>query len=120
MKRLMAGGLTVSVMALAGCSGGGDDGVPMFVVDALWPQPLEYPYILGPVSGVTVAPDGNVLIVTRQDGFSQINEINSVTGSGDCCTPTQAVLEYRPDGSLVLVAPSTGRLYRLPAESLVP
>jgi DNA-binding beta-propeller fold protein YncE len=73
----------------------------MFVVDALWPQPLEYPYILGPVSGVTVAEDGNVLIVTRQDGFSQINEINSVTGSGDCCTPTQAVLEYTPDGALV-------------------
>jgi DNA-binding beta-propeller fold protein YncE len=64
-------------------------------------MPLEYPTILGPVSGVTVAPDGNILIVTRQDGFSAVNEINSVTGTGQCCTPSQAVLEYRPDGSLV-------------------
>jgi len=103
MKRLIVGGLGLSVMALAGCSGGGEggDGVPTFEVDALWPMPLEYPNILGPVAGVTVAPDGNVLIVTRQDGFSSINEINSVTGTGDCCTPTQAVLEYAPDGSLV-------------------
>jgi DNA-binding beta-propeller fold protein YncE len=102
MKRLIVGGLAVSVVGLAGCGGeGGTGDVPTFVVDALWPQPLAYPYILGPVSGVTVAPDGNILIVTRQDGFSQINEINSVTGTGQCCTPTQAVLEYQPDGSLV-------------------
>jgi DNA-binding beta-propeller fold protein YncE len=102
MKRLIVGGLAVSVMgALAGCSGGGSDDVPTFEVDALWPQPLEYPAILGPVSGVTVAPDGNILVVTRQDGFSSINEINSVTGTGTCCTPTQAVLEFTPDGALV-------------------
>ena len=31
-----------------------------------------------------------------------------------------ASMAVGPDGSLVLVAPSTGRLYRLPAESLVP
>jgi len=103
MKRLVVGGLTLSVMGLAACSGGGGNGdVPTFVVDAFWPQPLERPYILGPVSGVTVASDGNILIVTRQDGFNQVNEINSVTGTGSCCTPTEgAVLEFAPDGSLV-------------------
>jgi len=103
MKRLVVGGLTLSVMGLAGCGGGGGNGdVPTFVVDAFWPQPLERPYILGPVSGVTVASDGNILIVTRQDGFNQVNEINSVTGTGSCCTPTEgAVLEFTPDGSLV-------------------
>jgi DNA-binding beta-propeller fold protein YncE len=62
---------------------------------------LEYPNILGPVSGVTVADDGNLLIVTRQDGFSRANEVNVVTETGDCCRPTQAVLEYAADGSLV-------------------
>lgn len=101
MKRSIVGGLAVCVAAIAGCSGEGGDGVPTFEVDALWPMPLEYPYILGPVSGVTVAPDANVLIVTRQDGFNSINEINSVTGTGTCCTPSQAVLEFTPDGSLV-------------------
>jgi DNA-binding beta-propeller fold protein YncE len=85
----------------AGCGGGDDGTVPTFVVDALWPMPLEYPAILGPVSGVTVAPDGNILIVTRQDGFSAVNEINSVTGTGDCCTPTAAVVEFAPDGRKV-------------------
>jgi DNA-binding beta-propeller fold protein YncE len=64
-------------------------------------MPLEYPNILGPVSGVTIADDGNLLIVTRQDGFSNANEVNVVTETGDCCRPTQAILEYAPDGSLV-------------------
>jgi len=91
----------MAALLSAGCSGGDDGTVPTFVVDALWPQPLEYPSILGPVSGVTVAPDGNILIVTRQDGFSAVNEINSVTGTGDCCTPSLAVLEFAPDGRKV-------------------
>ena len=69
MRRLVVGGLALSALTLAGCGGGGaPDGAPMFVVDALWPQPLEYPYILGPVSGVTVAPDGNVLIAETNNG----------------------------------------------------
>ncbi|MDR0787941.1 MAG: hypothetical protein LBG44_08765, partial [Gemmatimonadota bacterium] len=43
----------------AGCTALAQDSqVPTFEVDPLWPQPLDYPYILGPVSGVTVAPDG--------------------------------------------------------------
>jgi hypothetical protein len=102
MRRIVRRAAAAVVSALVGgCSSGDDGTVPTFVVDALWPMPLEYPYILGPVSGVTVAPDGNVLIVTRQDGLSAINEINSVTGTGDCCTPTEAVLEFAPDGSKV-------------------
>jgi DNA-binding beta-propeller fold protein YncE len=90
------------LVAASGCAAAGQgSAVPTFAVDPLWPMPLEYPYILGPVSGVAVAPDGNILIVTRQDGFSQVNEINSVTLTGTCCTPSQAVLEYAPDGTLV-------------------
>lgn len=103
MSRLVVrrAGAALAIVVSAGCSRGDDGMVPTFAVDALWPMPLEYPYILGPVSGVTVAPDGNVLILTRQDGFNQVNEINSVTGTGECCTPSQAVLEFRPDGSKV-------------------
>jgi DNA-binding beta-propeller fold protein YncE len=93
------------LIGIVGCATGApavqDLRVPTFAVDPLWPMPLEYPYILGPVSGVTVAPDGNILIVTRQDGFSQVNEINSVTNTGTCCTPSQPVLEYAPDGRLI-------------------
>jgi len=94
-------GLTGAVLIAAtlGCSDSVE--VPQFEVDPFWPQPLEHPLILGPISGVTVAPDGNILIVTRQDGFNAGNEINSVTGTGTCCTPTQAVLEYTPEGRLV-------------------
>ena len=101
MRLIVEGAVAALLVGLSvGCTD--DDGqVPTFEVDAFWPMPLDYPNILGPVSGVTVAPDGNVLIVTRQDGFSRGNEINSVTGTGDCCTPTKAVLEYAPDGSLV-------------------
>ncbi len=89
------------LLLTAGCAELGDDQVPTFEVDALWPMPLEYPYILGPVSGVTVAPDDHIIILTRQDGFSSANEINTVTGTGTCCTPSQAVLEYAPDGTLM-------------------
>jgi len=92
----------VAALLLVGMTVGcGEAQVPTLEIDPFWPQPLEYPNILGPVSGVTVAPDGNILIVTRQDGFSQVNEINSVTGTGTCCTPTLAVVEYAPDGALV-------------------
>jgi len=102
MRLHFRGAVAAVVAGLStGCAPADDGTVPTFVVDALWPMPLEYPYILGPVSGVTVAPDGNVLIVTRQDGFSQVNEVNSVTGTGDCCTPTQAVVEFAPDGRKV-------------------
>lgn len=90
----------------AGC-GDADAPVPTFEV-ALWPMPLEYPYILGAVTGVTVAPDGHVLVVTRQDHFNHAgpgSEIGATTmgavRSGQCCVPTQAVLEFDPDGNLV-------------------
>jgi hypothetical protein len=99
-RRIVGGVSTVLLVGLSAACTVGDD-VPTFEVDALWPMPLDYPNILGPVSGVTVADNGNVLIVTRQDGFSRANEINVVTETGDCCRPTQAVLEFAPDGSLV-------------------
>jgi DNA-binding beta-propeller fold protein YncE len=99
-RSLVFGGATAAAL-LVGLTAGCEAQLPVLEVDPFWPQPLEYPYILGPISGITVAPDGNILIVTRQDGFNTGNEINSVQGTGDCCTPTQAVLEYAPDGSLV-------------------
>ncbi len=100
-RRGIVGGVTGAVLVGLSAACGVGDNVPTFEVDAFWPMPLEYPNILGPVSGVTVADDGNVLILTRQDGFSRANEVNVVTETGDCCIPTQAVLEYAPDGSLV-------------------
>lgn len=99
-RRSLFFGGTAAIL-LVGVTTGCEAQVPSFEVDPFWPAPLEYPSILGPVSGVTVAPDGNILIVTRQDGFSSVNEINSVTGTGDCCTPIDAVVEFAPDGSLV-------------------
>jgi len=105
MKRLIVRGAAVTVIAgmTAGCSVRDDGTVPLYEVDALWPQPLEYPNILGPVSGVTVAPDGNVLIVTMsaRELFSAANEINTLTGTGECCTPVPGVVEFAADGSLV-------------------
>ena len=101
-RRIVGGVAAVLLVGLnVACAEDFGDDVPTFEIDAFWPMPLEYPNILGPVSGVTVADNGNVLIVTRQDGFSRANEVNVVTETGDCCRPTQAVLEYAPDGSLV-------------------
>ena len=105
MKRLIVRGAAVVAMAgaSAGCPAADDGTVPLLEVDALWPMPLEYPAILGPVSGVTVAPDGNVLIVTMsaRELFSAANEINTLTGTGGCCTPVLGVVEFAADGSLV-------------------
>ncbi len=105
MKRLSVRGAAIVMMAglSAGCGVTDDGTVPLFEIDALWPQPLEYPAILGPVSGVTVAPDGNVLIVTMsaRELFSAANEINTLTGTGECCTPVPGVVEFAADGSLV-------------------
>ncbi len=105
MKRLIVRGAAGLAIAgsIAGCAPSDDGTVPLFEVDALWPQPLEYPAILGPVSGVAVAPDGNVLVVTMsaRELFSAANEINTLTGTGECCTPVPGVLEFAADGSLV-------------------
>jgi hypothetical protein len=105
MKRLIVRGAAVAAIAGmgAGCAVRDDGTVPLYEVDALWPQPLDYPAILGPVSGVTVAPDGNVLIVTMsaRELFSAANEINTLTGTGECCTPVPGVVEFAADGSLV-------------------
>jgi DNA-binding beta-propeller fold protein YncE len=89
--------------SIASCAPSDDGTVPLFEVDALWPQPLEYPAILGPVSGIDIAPDGNVLVVTMSDRalFSAANEINTLTGTGECCTPVPGVVEYAADGSVV-------------------
>ncbi len=100
-SRRIVGAVALALLVGLSAACGPGDNVPTFEVDAFWPAPLEYPNILGPVSGVTVADDGNILIVTRQDGFSRANEVNVVTETGTCCRPTQAVLEYAADGSLI-------------------
>ncbi|MCH7857490.1 MAG: hypothetical protein IIB37_12125 [Gemmatimonadetes bacterium] len=100
-RRGIVGAVAAPLLVGLSAACGPGDNVPTFEVDAFWPMPLEYPNILGPVSGVTVADDGNILIVTRQDGFSRANEVNVVTETGDCCRPTAAVVEYAPDGSYV-------------------
>jgi len=121
MKRLIVRGAAAMVVAgsLAGCGISDDGTVPLLEVDALWPEPLEYPTILGPVSGVTVAPDGNILIVTitSLDQFSAANEINVDTGTGECCTPTQSVLEFAADGSLVRQWGNPNQGYPWPARA---
>jgi hypothetical protein len=89
---------------LAGCSADGPDGqVPTFEVNPFWPQPIEYPNIFGAVSGVTRAPDGNILILTRYDqaAFGGSADLNVDRGVSSCCKYSPAVLEFAPDGSLV-------------------
>ena len=100
-RRRIFGGVAAGLLVGLSAACGPGDNVPTFEVDAFWPMPLDYPNILGPVSGVTVADDGNILIVTRQDGFDGRTETNVLNATGTCCRPTQAVLEYAPDGSLV-------------------
>jgi NHL repeat len=89
---------------LAGCASDGQDGqVPTFEVNPFWPQPIEYPNIFGAVSGVTIAPDGNILIVSRYDqaAFGGSADLNVDRGVSSCCKYAPAVLEFAPDGSLV-------------------
>ena len=60
-QRLLLGGVAAALLVGVGasCTAADDGQVPTFEVDAFWPMPLEYPNILGPVSGVTIADDGN-------------------------------------------------------------
>lgn len=99
--------VAVPLALLMGCDGGegGDQAgqVPTFEVNPFWPQPIEYPNIFGAVSGVTTAPDGNILIVTRYDqaAFGGSADLNVDRGVSSCCKYSPAVLEFAPDGSLV-------------------
>jgi uncharacterized membrane protein len=74
---------------LAGCAEGSaaEGGVPTFEVNPFWPQPLEYPQIFGPIAGVAVAPDGNILVVTRYDQaqFGGSADRNVDTNTSNCC-----------------------------------
>ncbi len=90
------------LMLFAGCAS--DDGrVPTFEVNPFWPQPIEYPNIFGPVSGVAIAPDGNILIVTRYDQaqFGGSADRNVDGGVSSCCKYATPVMEFAPDGTLV-------------------
>ena len=100
-RRGIVGAVAAPLLVGLSAACGPGDNVPTFEVDPFWPIPLEYPNILGPVSGVTVADDGNILIVTRQDGFSNANEVNVVTETGDCCRPRASLLTSptRPSSS---------------------
>ncbi len=91
------------VVSSVACAGADDGQVPILEVNPFWPMPLEYPNILGPVSGLTVAPDGNILIVTRYDqaAFGGSADLNVERSTSNCCRYSQAVLEFTPDGSLV-------------------
>jgi len=89
---------------LAGCAADVPDGTaPSFEVNPFWPQPIEYPNIFGAVSGVTIAPDGNILILTRYDqaAYGGSADLNVDRGVSNCCKYAPAVLEFAPDGSLV-------------------
>jgi DNA-binding beta-propeller fold protein YncE len=110
LRRLQPNLRWVAVLPLAffaGCDalafGGSDGMVPAFEVNPFWPKPLEYPYIFGPISGITVAPDGNILVVTRYDqaNYGGSADLNVETGRSNCCKYTPAVLEFAPDGTLV-------------------
>jgi DNA-binding beta-propeller fold protein YncE len=77
--------------------------VPIFEVDATWPEPLEYPQILGAVTGVAVDSRDHVFVVTRQDRFTLNTEIGATleVPGGECCVPSSPVLEFDPAGNLV-------------------
>lgn len=96
--------VAIPLALLAGCAADVPDGTaPTFEVNPFWPQPIEYPNIFGAVSGATIAPDGNILIVTRYDqaAFGGSADLNVDRGISSCCKYAPAVLEFAPDGSLV-------------------
>jgi hypothetical protein len=115
---LWAAGSTLLTTIAVGCTllAAQTEDAPRFEVDPFWPKPLEYPQILGAVTGVAVGPQDNVFVLVRSDKFNAGNEISACTGpqrpascpgtgnpikQGDCCVPTSPVLQFAPDGSLV-------------------
>jgi len=96
---------TVLIGLSAGCAAFGADTaqVPTFEVDPLWPMPLDYPYILGSVTGVAVDARDNIFIVTRRDRFTANTEIGATleVPGGDCCIPSSPILQFDANGGLV-------------------
>ena len=72
---LGAGGLLATLVVGGTLYAANAADVPLFQVDPFWPRPLEYPQILGAVTGVAVGPQDNVWIVTRRDKFTNATEI---------------------------------------------
>src|SRR3954470_14418531 len=76
---------------------------PRFEVDMLWPKPMPNRWILGSAVGVAVDSRDHVFVLNIPDYFTARTEIGSGTNppTGECCTPTPAVVEYDADGNLV-------------------
>lgn len=90
---------------------------PVFEVDPFWPQPLSFPYVLGSVNGLAIDSRDHVFIV--HGGLATLigrTEAGSATDpiTGDCCSPTQPVMEYDPQGNLVREWGGEGQGYTWP------
>jgi DNA-binding beta-propeller fold protein YncE len=93
------------VLLQAGCgtpAGAPGAAMPVFQVDASWPQPLPNRWILGQVSGVAVGPGDHVFVLQRPRSLTE-DEAGAAQRPphGDCCLPAPPVLEFTADGSLV-------------------
>lgn len=92
---------------------------PRFEVDLLWPKPMPNRWILGSVTGVAVDARDHIFVLSIPDYFTARTEIGSATNppTGECCTPTPAVVEYDANGTLVGSWGGPGAGYTWPTQA---
>jgi DNA-binding beta-propeller fold protein YncE len=81
--------------------------VPTFEVDPFWPKPLDYPFVLGSVFGVTIDARNNLFVVhggnatlTRDSESGAIpNAAGQITGQ--CCKSPLQIIQYDTQGNKV-------------------
>ena len=83
----------------------GDDLVPMFEVDPMWPKNLPNHWLMGPTIGVDVDSRDHIWVVHRntRDQFAVGTEIGLALDPpvSECCAPGPPVLEFDQEGNFV-------------------
>ena len=91
--------------------------VPTFEVDPLWPKPLPNHWILGSVTGVTVAQDHIWLVHRGMESLTARTEAGLATippTAESCCAPAPPVLEFDQAGTLLHSWGGPGQGYSWP------
>lgn len=98
----------------AGAQQRGAKGVPIFEVDAKWPQ-LPDNMIMGQVSGIAAGADGHIWVVNRPTSHDESELYAAQTPpQASCCVAAPPVLEFDENGKYIRGWGGPGKGYEWP------
>jgi DNA-binding beta-propeller fold protein YncE len=100
---VLAGALGTTAIA----GGGGNEGVPQYVVDPSWPKQLPNNWLVGQIGGMAVDKHDHIwvnqrpLTLTDDEIGAVPNPPTRLTPRSICCVPAPSVMEFDREGNLL-------------------